>query len=177
MSKPQADVTFTAVVLLLAVLGLVFGGWLIADPLIPLGPDILAMNPRVFPTLILAATALVAFIFLAMEGKKGAFSAIRKTRNSAAGSAALYRQVLFIFITVGCALLLTTLGFLTTMFLLMASTSVLVGNRSVFQVLTISLVLPLSFYIIVTHVLRTALPELDIVERTLAPIMQLLPTV
>lgn len=179
MSKPQADVTFTAVVLLLAVLGLVFGGWLIADPLIPLGPgpDILAMNPRVFPTLILAATALVAFIFLAMEGKKGAFSAIRKTRNSAAGSAALYRQVLFILITVGCALLLTTLGFLTTMFLIMASTSVLVGNRSVFQVLTISLVLPLSFYIIVTHVLRTALPELDIVERTLAPIMQLLPTV
>ena len=68
MSKPQADVTFTAVVLLLAVLGLVFGGWLIADPLIPLGPDILAMNPRVFPTLILAATALVAFIFLAKDG-------------------------------------------------------------------------------------------------------------
>ncbi len=177
MLQPQADVTFTAVVLLLAVLGLLFGGWLIAEPLIPLGRDTLAMNPSVFPTLILAGTALVSFIFLAMEGKKGAYRVTRRVSGSAADPAALYRQILFIFITVGCALLLTTLGFLTTMFLLMASTSVLVGNRSLLQVLTISLILPLSFYIIVTHVLRTALPELDIVERTLAPIIQLLPTV
>ncbi len=50
MSHLEADVKFTAVVLLLAVLALVFGGWLIAEPPIPLGPDILAMSPKVFPT-------------------------------------------------------------------------------------------------------------------------------
>lgn len=173
MPRPRADVTFTAVVLLLAVLGLVFGGWLIAEPLIQLDRDTLAMDPRVFPTLILAGTALVAIIFLVMEGRKGVFGASR----NALASAAVYRQALFVLITVTCALLLTTLGFLTTMFLLMASTAVLVGNRSVFQIVTISLVLPLGFYIIVTHVLRTALPEADIVQRILAPVMQLLPTV
>lgn len=177
MFQPQADVTFTAVVLLLAVLGLVFGGWLIAEPLIPLGRDILAMNPSVFPTLILAGIVLVASIFLAMEGKKGVFRAGQRAPSITGGSTALYRQAIFVAITVSCALLLTTLGFLTTMFLLMASTAVLVGNRSLFQILAISLVLPLSFYIVVTHVLRTALPEADIVERTLAPILQLLPTV
>ncbi len=173
VSQLRADVTFTAVVLLLAILGLVFGGWLIAEPLILLDSDTLAMDPRVFPTLILAGTALVAFIFLVVESRKGVFRASR----SAPASAAVYRQALFVLITVGCALLLTTLGFLTTMFLLMASTAVLVGNRSVFQIVTISLVLPLGFYIIVTHVLRTALPEADIVQRLLAPIMQLLPSV
>jgi hypothetical protein len=89
----------------------------------------------------------------------------------------MYRQTLFVFITVTCALLLTTLGFLTTMFLLMVSTAVLVGNRSVVQVLSISLILPLSFYIIVTHVLRTALPEIDFIERALVPILRLLPSV
>ncbi len=177
MSQPRADVTFTAVVLLLAVLGLVFGGWLIAEPLIPLDRDTLAMDPRVFPTLILAGTALVAFIFLLIQSKQGALWVTRTGGDSAGGSTALYRQGIFVVITVACALVLTTLGFLTTMFLLMASTSILVGNRSPLQILTISVVLPLSFYVVVTHVLRTELPEVDIIERTLAPIIQLLPAV
>jgi hypothetical protein len=71
VSHLEADVKFTAVVLLLAVLALVFGGWLIAEPPIPLGPDILAMSPKVFPTLILAGTALVASIFLITKRRNG----------------------------------------------------------------------------------------------------------
>ena len=177
MSHLEADVTFTAVVLLVAVLALLFGGVLIAEPPIPLGRDILAMSPRVFPTLILAGTVLVASIFLVMKGMKGSLLAPRTTGDSASSSAALYRQALFVVITVTCALLLTTLGFLTTMFLLMVSTSILVGNRSPFQILSISLILPLGFYIAVTHVLRTELPEADIVQRMLAPFLQLLPAV
>ena len=177
MSQPQADVTFTAVVLVVAVLALLFGGWLIAEPPIPLGPDILAMSPSVFPTLILAGTALVSFLFLLSQARAGALWKAPGSSETAVGHEALYRQGLFVVITVTCALLLTSLGFLTTMFLLMASTSVLVGNRSPLQILTLSLVLPLCFYVAVTHVLRTELPEADIVERTLAPFIQLLPSV
>jgi len=84
---------------------------------------------------------------------------------------------LFVVITVCCALALTTVGFLTTMFVLMTSTAVLVGNRSVPQILAISIGIPLGFYIVVTHVLRTELPEADVVERALQPILQMLPTV
>ena len=177
MSHLEADVKFTAVVLILALLALLFGSWLIAEPPIPLGPDILAMSPRVFPTLILAGTALVAAIFLAAEGKKGRLFGTSPAEETVRSSGTIHRQSLFVLITVTCALLLTTLGFLTTMFLLMASTSLLVGNRSVFQILTISLVVPLSFYIIVTHVLRTALPEIDLIERALVPVLRLLPSV
>jgi len=177
VSHPEADVTFTAVVLLVAVLALLFGGVLIAEPPIPLGPEILAMSPRVFPTLILAGTVLVASSFLVMKGMRGTLLAPRTTGDSTSNSTALYRQALFVVITVTCALLLTTLGFLTTMFLLMVSTSILVGNRSPFQILSISLILPLGFYIAVTHVLRTELPEADVVQRLLAPFLQLLPAI
>ncbi len=177
MSHLEADVKFTAVVLLLAVLALVFGGWLIAEPPIPLGPDILAMSPKVFPTLILAGTALVASIFLITKRRNGTLFVAGSADEGARAGGTMYRQILFVFITVSCALLLTTLGFLTTMFLLMVSTAVLVGNRSVVQVLSIGLILPLSFYIIVTHVLRTALPEVDFIERALGPVLRLLPSV
>ncbi|HEY5623448.1 MAG TPA: tripartite tricarboxylate transporter TctB family protein [Gammaproteobacteria bacterium] len=176
MYRPHADVTFTAVVFIVAVLALAFGGWLIADPPIPLGRDILAMSPRVFPTLILIGTAVVSFAFLATAYRDGTLI-MDEVEAAARNRAALYRQVLFVVITVGCAMLLTTLGFLTTMFLLMASTAVLVGNRNVWQTFSISIVVPLAFYIIVTHVLRTELPEADFIERALQPFIQLLPTV
>ena len=177
MSRPQADVTFTAAVLVLAVLALLFGGWLIAEPPIPLGPDILAMSPRVFPTLILLATAVVSLSFLVLASKHGTMFRGRSSEAAAEQRGPLIRQGLFVVVTVSCAFVLTTVGFLTTMFVLMASTAVLVGNRSIPQIVAISVLLPLGFYIVVTHVLRTELPEADVIERALQPLLQILPTV
>ena len=119
---------------------------------------------------------LVSLIFLATESRKGSLAGNTLKEGSPQSSAALYRQFGFVGLTVVCALLLTTLGFLATMFLLMAGTSLLVGNRSSLQIFAISLVAPLSFYMIITYVLRTQLPEADIVERTLAMIINTLNT-
>lgn len=174
MIPRQADVRFTIVVLVLAVFALIFSGRLIVDPPIPLSSDLLAMSPRVFPFLILMGTVLVASAFLIDQARQGAF----RGTESRAGSGApgpVWREGVFLIITVSCALLLTTLGFVTTMFLLMASTAVLVGNRNPLQILSISILIPVGFYIIVTHVLRTALPEADIIQRLLAPVIQRLP--
>ena len=174
MLPRQSDVRFTAVVLVLAILALAFSAWLIVDPPIPLSGDLLAMSPRVFPLLILVGTVVVAAAFLVDQARQGVF----KTRGIPGGIAApgpFWRQVAFLIITISCALLLNSLGFIATMFLLMASTAVLVGNRSVFQILGISIVIPVSFFIIVTHMLRTALPEVDLVQRTLGPLINLLP--
>ena len=52
----------------------------------------------------------------------------------------------------------------------------LVGNRSLVQVLCISILVPVSFYLVVTHVLRTALPEIDVVQRMLMSVTQILPS-
>ena len=79
--------------------------------------------------------------------------------DAAASRAATIRQLAFLGISVACALVLNTLGFIITMFILMASTSILVGNRRPLQILGISLAIPLGFYIAVTHVMRTALPK------------------
>ncbi len=173
----QADVRFTAVVLVLSVLALLFSGSLIDEPPIPLDRDMMAMSPRVFPYLILLSTVAVAAIFLGIRIREadpgGDITAAAGYR--AASRTAILRQVAFLVITVACALLLNTLGFLITMFLLMVSTSILVGNRNPVQVLGISILIPLGFYIAVTHVMRTALPEIDLVQRALTPLLRLLP--
>ena len=173
----QADVRFAAVALVLSVLALLFSGWLIVDAPIPLDRDLLAMSPRVFPYLILLGTVVVAAIFLGFRIRDtGSESAVGVgTADVAASRATTVRQLVFLIISVACALLLNTLGFIITMFILMASTSVLVGNRKPLQILGISLAIPLGFYIAVTHVMRTALPEIDLVQRALAPLLRLLP--
>ena len=209
----QADARFTAVVLVLSVLALVFSGWLIVNPPIPLDRDLMAMSPRVFPYLILLSTVGVAALFLGFRTREagqardaadtaspasGTASPASGTASPAAGSVspaagtadppptasdadsvaprtAILRQLAFLVIAVACALLLSTLGFMITMFILMVSTSVLVGNRKPLQILGISILIPLGFYIAVTHVMRTALPEIDLVQRALTPLLRLLP--
>ena len=195
----QADARFTAVVLVVSVLALVFSGWLIVNPPIPLDRDLMAMSPRVFPYLILLSTVGVAALFLGFRTREagqardaaGTASPASGTASPAAGTAdppptasdadsvaprtAILRQLAFLVIAVACALLLSTLGFMITMFILMVSTSVLVGNRKPLQILGISILIPLGFYIAVTHVMRTALPEIDLVQRALTPLLRLLP--
>ena len=173
----QADVRFTAAALVLSVLALLFSGRLIVDAPIPLDRDLLAMSPRVFPYLILLGTVVVAATFLGLRIRDAGSGsdAVVSTTDAASSRAATMRQLAFLVISVACALLLDTLGFIITMFILMAGTSILVGNRKPLQILGISLAIPLGFYIAVTHVMRTALPEIDLVQRALAPLLRLLP--
>ena len=194
----HADARFTAAVFVLAAFALAFSGWLIVDAPIPLDRDLLAMSPRVFPYLVLLSTVAVAALFLLFRGREcGADTDTAEGRVGAAGTgdavgaaeatgaavpagkagpgASTLRQFAFLVIAVACALLLDTMGFLITMFMLMAGTSILVGNRNPAQILGISILIPLGFYIAVTHVMRTALPEIDLVQRALAPLLRLLP--
>ena len=172
----QADARFTAVVFVFAALALTFSGWLIVDAPIPLEREVLAMRPRVFPYLILLSTVSVAAIFLGLRMREvGVGTAASGVAGTAASRTAMLRQLAFLVISVTCALVLSTLGFMITMFILMASTSILVGNRNPLQILGISILIPLGFYIAVTHVMRTALPEIDLVQRALAPLLRLLP--
>ena len=176
MLARQADVRFTAVVFVPSVLALAFSGRLIVDAPIPLDRNLLAMSPRVFPYLILLSTVAVAGIFLGFRMRAvGAGTAAAGTADKRTSRTAMLRQLAFLVISVSCALVLGTLGFLITMFILMASTSVLVGNRNPVQILGISILIPLGFHIAVTHVMRTALPEIDLVQRALAPLLRLLP--
>ncbi|MBI80199.1 MAG: hypothetical protein CMQ51_07225 [Gammaproteobacteria bacterium] len=176
MFKFRADIIFTAIVLFMAITALFFRNSLIDLTPIFLGEDILAMNPRVFPNLILILVSIVSSIFLYIElSNNSKFqSANQKIKEE---DSKLLRQTLFIILTIISALVLTKLGFIITMFILMSFTSILLGNRNIFQIIIMSIFIPITFYILVTHVLRTQLPEIDFIQKLLNPILQNLPTV
>lgn len=173
----EADSILVAVVLLLTVAALAFGGPLIDEPPFALSSDISPLDPRLFPTVVLVGLAAVCGLFLINRAREleqaGSHPIAAASAADVAGG--LKRQLSFLVVIVVCALLLEHAGFLITMFLLMAATSLLVGNDSLPQILSISAILPLSLYVLVTHFLRTSLPELDAIETALAPLLNLLP--
>lgn len=173
----NADFRLVAVVLLLAVAALAFGQWLIAEPPISLSRDISPLNPRLFPSLVLLGLVVVAGFFIANR-IRGADEVEIELEPALAthGSGGTKRLLGFLVLVVSCALALNTLGFLTTMFVLMLGTSLLIGNDSIAQILGFSAGLPLLIYVLVTHVLRTSLPELDVIEAVLVPLLGLLPS-
>lgn len=173
----KADLLLVVAVLLVAVVALAFGQWFIAEAPISLSRDISPLNPRLFPNLVLVGVVVVAGLFIT--------SRVRGIDDGGADSDAFLesvnaggrkRLVAFLALVIVCALALNSLGFLTTMFALMVGTSLLVGNDNVSQVVGFSVGLPLLIYILVTHVLRTSLPELDALESVLAPLLAMLPS-
>ena len=172
----KADFRLVAAILLLAVVALVFGQWLIAEPPIALSSDISPLNPRLFPSLVLLGIVIVAGFFVANR-IRGADEFDAEAEPALAGDGGGTKRLLgFLVLVVICALVLNTLGFLTTMFVLMLGTSLLVGNDSIAQILGFSVGLPFLIYVLVTHVLRTALPELDAIEAVLVPLLGMLPS-
>lgn len=172
----KADFRLVAGILLLAIVALVFGQWLIAEPPIALSSDISPLNPRLFPSLILLGIVVVAGFFVANR-IRGADELDANVEPALADDRGGIKRLLgFLVLIVSCALALSTVGFLTTMFVLMLGTSLLVGNDNIAQILGFSIGLPFVIYVLVTHVLRTALPELDALEAVLVPLLGLLPS-
>jgi putative tricarboxylic transport membrane protein len=173
----RADTLFSAVVLALALLGLAFGNRLIAQPLVRLDKNLSALSPRLFPTLVLAATAAACLIFILSRIFAPAIrSAVgESTKGMRATYKANWRQLVFLLLLLACAVSFEHIGFIACMFVLMTSTSVLAGNRSALEIGILSVVMPVLFYALVTHVLRAPLPEPAFVERLLASGIDKLP--
>jgi Tripartite tricarboxylate transporter TctB family len=173
----KADFVLVAVVLALAVLALLFGQWLIAEPPIALSRDISPLNPQLFPSIVLLGIVAVAAVFI-VNRLRGIDDVWEDAMASAepANPRGFRRLLAFLILLIVCALLLERLGFLATMFVLMVATSLLVGNDNLPQIMLVSVAMPLAIYILVTHFLRTSLPELDWVEASLAPVLALLPS-
>lgn len=174
----KADFVFVLTLLALAVLALIFGSWLIAEPPIALSRDISPLSPRMFPTIVLIGLVGVAVLFI-VNRIRGADALWQQQEAKAVITTGRgeKRLIAFLCLVVASALALDTIGFLTTMFVLMAATSLLVGNANLKQILALSIGLPFGIYIVVTHFLRTALPELDAIEGFLAPLLAMLPSI
>jgi len=172
----KADFRLVAALLLLAVVALAFGQWLIAEPPLNLSRDISPLNPRLFPSLVLLGIIVVAGFFVANRFRGTDEFEIEIEPALADDGGSTKRLLGFLVLAVACALALNSLGFLTTMFVLMLGTSLLVGNDSIAQIVGLSAGLPFIIYVLVTHVLRTSLPELDAIEAVLVPLLGMLPS-
>jgi len=173
----KADFRLVTAILPLAVVALALGQWLIAEPPINLSDDISPLNPRLFPSLVLVGIVVVAGFFI-VNRIRGVEDFEGELEPALAGDdgGGTKRLLGFLALVVMCALVVNTLGFLTTMFVLMLGTSLLVGNDSIAQIIGFSAGLPFVIYVLVTHVLRTSLPELDAIEAVLVPLLDMLPS-
>ena len=172
----KADFRLVAAILLLATVALVFGQWLIAEPPLALSSDISPLNPRLFPSLVLLGIVVVAGFFIANRIRGADALEVELEPALADDGGGSKRLLGFLVLVVICALALDTVGFLTTMFVLMLGTSLLVGSDSIAQIIGFSVGLPFVIYVLVTHVLRTSLPELDAIEAVLVPLLGMLPS-
>lgn len=158
LSRISAEAWLTGALLLLAVLCLAFMSFLVAEPKLLFGRSLNAIKPTLFPTIVLAALALLSAGFL---------FARRKSLLHIATSGEEHDVVLalkFFAVLIFYALTMAPFGFLISSALSLSAVSLLAGNRSLWQILAISLVSPVALYLVATRALAVSLPELSFIE-------------
>ncbi len=144
---------------LLGVLGVVFMSSLVAAPKVLFGRSLTAIAPSLFPTLVLGAMAVLA-IALLVSLRHSLFAVA--TRD--ADSAALQRVFMLFGVMLFYALTMQPLGFFISSAMSMAAVGWLAGNRSIPQILLVSLISPVLLYLVATRGLAVSLPELSSIE-------------
>ncbi|MEM9127765.1 MAG: tripartite tricarboxylate transporter TctB family protein [Pseudomonadota bacterium] len=159
LSKITAETWLTAAFLVLAGLGTIFMGQLVAEPKVLFGRSLTAIPPSLFPSLVLGALAALAAIRLYQIR-----SAFFSTLPEATGTSALGRVVMLFAVMFFYAFAMKPLGFLISSALSMAAVSWIAGNRSIVQICLVSVLSPVALYLISTRGLAVALPELSAIE-------------
>ncbi len=153
------ELWITAILLVLAVLSLLFLGALVAPPKVLLGRSLTAIEPALFPSLILTLLAMLCAIQIA--------ATLRRDEQGTESDGMLngWRRgaILFLIMTF-YALAMEPFGFLISTAISVAAMAVLIGNRSIPQMLAMSFISPIALYLIATRVLAVSLPELSAIE-------------
>ena len=151
------------VLLIVALLALVFIDSLIAAPKLLFGRSLSALAPSLFPEIIISALAILCGLSLIKALRDDA-------ENPAPGPSRKewLRGVAFFAVMTVYALTMEPIGFLLSTALAIALSTVLMGNRSLVQILALSLVAPVALYLAATRLLVVSLPELDLIERAYA---------
>ncbi len=147
---------------------------LVAKPKLLFGRSLSAIEPTLFPQIILvliAVLSVLAAIFAALalrrassngthgsEADGPAIDITETDRNS------LVRVALFFVMLVAYGLMLKPFGFLISSFIVITVVSLLLGNRNWFQIIPFALVSPVCLYLLATRVLLVSLPELNFIE-------------
>ncbi|MDA8584855.1 tripartite tricarboxylate transporter TctB family protein [Rhodobacteraceae bacterium] len=154
-----AEAWLTSGLALLGILGVVFMTQLVAAPKLLFGRSLTAIPPTLFPTLILGTMAVLAIaLFYSLRGSL--LSTVSKTFEEGA----LLRVVMLFGVMIFYALMMEPLGFFISSALSMCAVAWLAGNRSILQIIVVSIVSPVALYLISTRGLAVSLPELSSIE-------------
>lgn len=154
-----AEAWLTGGLSILGILGVLFMSQLVAEPKLLFGRSLTAITPTLFPTLVLGIMAAMACLQL-YSLRKSLLSSEMKSFEEGA----LLRVVLLLTVMVFYALAMEPLGFFISSALSMAAVAWIAGNRSFFQICSVSIISPILLYIISTRGLAVSLPELSPIE-------------
>lgn len=154
---------------LLGILGTVFMSNLVAAPKVLFGRSLTAIPPSLFPTLVLVAmAALACMLVYSLRGS------LLSLHSKTFEDGALGRVVLLFIVMLFYALAMGPIGFFLSSAISMAAVAWLAGNRSISQILVVSLVSPIALYLIATRGLAVSLPELSSIEFLYARVIETL---
>jgi putative tricarboxylic transport membrane protein len=163
----RAEAALTGALFVLAIVFTLFMDQLIAKPKMLFGRALTAMEPSLFPLITMVMMGVLCTLYLWVIYKNRGDGKYRTLMN--------VREIVllaaFFAILVLYALTFKPFGFLISTFIAMALISLLVGNRSVWQVLALSFVSPVAIYIVSTRLLKVSLPELSSIEFAYAAIL------
>ena len=156
----EADVVLGGIFFVLSCLGLLFLGALVAEPKVLLGRSLTAIEPSLFPSLVLSGLAILSALFLARTMRRSTSKVIDDGRERSS----LHRALLLFAIMIAYALAMKPFGFLFSTVVALASVSYLVGNRNPVQIGLVSIASPILLYLLATRLLAVSLPELSAIE-------------
>lgn len=155
----SAEAWLTGAMTLIGLVGVVFMGQLVAPPKVLFGRSLTAIEPSLFPYLVLISMTVLGGMLL-YSLRDSLFDSERRSFDDGA----LLRVFLLFGVMVFYALAMGRIGFLFSSILSLIAVSWLAGNRSIPQILLVSILSPIILYLIATRGLAVALPEIDTIE-------------
>lgn len=154
-----AEAWLTVMLAAIGILGFVFVSHLVAEPKLLFGRSLTAIPPTLFPALVLATMAVLACMLLySLRGS------LLSEESKTFEKGALGRVVALFGVMLFYALTMAPFGFFISSALSMAAVAWLAGNRSILQIVVVSVICPIGLYIVSTRGLAVSLPELSSIE-------------
>ena len=159
--RATPEVMTVAAILIAAAAALLFLGSLVAPPKLLFGRALTAITPSLFPMIVLVLLTVMCLIQLWIS--KSAGENLEDAVESLSASE-WKRGMAFFAIMIGYALMMTPFGFLISSTIAMVLMSLLMGSRSVVQIICVAGIGPILLYLAATRLLAVSLPELNAIE-------------
>ena len=159
--RASPEVLTVAALLVVSAVALVFLDSLVAQPKLLFGRALTAITPSLFPMIILAALAVLCAVLLIVLRTGG-----ERTEDivTSLSKSEWNRGMAFFAIMVGYALTMAPFGFLISSAIAMVLLSLLMGSRSILQIIFVAGAGPVLLYLAATRLLAVSLPELNTIE-------------